>query len=85
MFESYSLLSQNHSAFSFKDCCFEVEKNRESTARVVIWKEFNVINSYTCEASFCGPSNGEYGGFHFNPKIYSVHIYYIIGIWQKVL
>ena len=78
MFELYSLLSQNHSVVSFKDCCFEVQKNRESTARVLIWKEVNVINSYTCEASFCEPSNAEYVGFHFNSKLYSLYIHYIL-------
>lgn len=37
----------------------------------MIWKEFNVINSYTCESSFCGASSGEYSGVHFDPKIYA--------------
>ena len=54
--------------FSFEDCSFEVQKARESTARVVMWREFNLINSYTLEASFCGPTKGVHKGCHFNPS-----------------
>jgi len=66
------LLSKRHSAFSFDDCCFDVEKEKVSTARVAIWKEFGIKYSYTCEASFCGPSIGELAGYHFNPYLYAV-------------
>jgi len=31
-----------------------------------MWREFNLINSYTCEASFCGPTKGKHNGCHFN-------------------
>ena len=31
-----------------------------------MWKEFALVNSYTCEASFCGASQGLYKGLHFN-------------------
>lgn len=31
-----------------------------------MWKEFQLINSFTCEASFCGSSQGMYKGLHFN-------------------
>lgn len=31
-----------------------------------MWREFSLVNSYTCEASFCGPSQGMYKGLHFN-------------------
>ncbi len=54
--------------FSFDDCSFEVQKSRESTARVVMWREFNLINSFTLEASFCGPTKGHLKGCHFNPQ-----------------
>jgi len=42
--------------FSFDNCSFKIEKAKEATARVVIWKEFNLVNSFTCECSFCGPN-----------------------------
>lgn len=31
-----------------------------------MWREFNLINSYTLEASFAGPSKGSLKGNHFN-------------------
>ena len=52
--------------FSFSGCSFAVHKAKEATGRVVMWREFQLINSYTCEASFCGSSQGVYSGFHFN-------------------
>lgn len=52
--------------FSFNGCSFAVNKSKEATGRVVMWKEFSLVNSYTCEASFCGASQGIYAGFHFN-------------------
>ena len=52
--------------FSFNGCSFTVQKAKESTGRVVMWREFQLINSFTCEASFCGPSQGMYKGLHFN-------------------
>ena len=42
--------------FNYGHTSFNVHKAKESTGRVVMWKEFNLLNSYTCEASFCGPS-----------------------------
>lgn len=79
------LLSRKHSAFSYKDCCFDIQKQREATARVVVHKEFGVENSFTCEASFCGASSGSYSNLHFNPQVY--HVKYLfsnnfIGIWS---
>jgi len=66
------LLGKNCSFFNYQRCYFNVERPRESTARVVVNREFNVSNSYTCEASFCGPSIGKFFGFHFSPLAYQV-------------
>lgn len=30
-----------------------------------MWKEFNLINSFTLECSFCGPTSGVYKDCHF--------------------
>lgn len=46
------LMSQLNPNFSYKNSQFRNEKCKESTARIVIFKEFNVPNSYTCESSF---------------------------------
>jgi hypothetical protein len=59
------LYHKNTEHFSFNNCNFVVQKARESTARVVMWKEFNLINSFTLECSFCGPTNGLYKDCHF--------------------
>ena len=31
-----------------------------------MWREFNLINSFTLEVSFCGPTTGLYKDCHFN-------------------
>lgn len=49
-----AILSDWLQAFQFKDCCFSNEKEKEATARMVMFKEFSILNSYTLEASFFG-------------------------------
>lgn len=44
--------------FSFPDCHFRVQKSKEGTGRVVMWK-MGINNSYTLEASICGSKLGE--------------------------
>lgn len=31
-----------------------------------MWKELGITNTFTCEASFCGPDQGKYADYHFN-------------------
>jgi hypothetical protein len=59
------LFSRNTEHFSFANSNFVVQKARESTARVVMWREFSLINSFTLECSFCGPTSGIYKDCHF--------------------
>jgi len=54
--------------FSFKDCSFGVQKSKESTARIVGFKELGLVNSYTMEASFCGSNFGKHCDKHFNTR-----------------
>lgn len=49
-----AILNDRIPAFSFKDCRFGNEKEKEATARMVMFKEFSILNSYTLEASFFG-------------------------------
>ena len=63
------LLSKNCDVFSFDDSNFAIQKSKESTARVVMWKELNIINSYTLEASFCGADFGKFADHHFNTQM----------------
>ncbi|KAL4508114.1 hypothetical protein ABPG72_021487 [Tetrahymena utriculariae] len=64
------LMRNNCNVFSFKDCSFQIQKDREGSARIAIWKEFNILNCYTLEISFCGADLGKYEYFHFNLDIY---------------
>lgn len=48
------LLSQWNTHFSYKDSEFQLEKDKESTARIVLFKEYGIKYSYTCEATFYG-------------------------------
>ena len=46
------LLDQKNKSFSFLDCKFANEQEKQSTGRLVCFKEFGILNSYTCEATF---------------------------------
>ena len=46
------LISQKNAQFSFKDSRFKMEKYKESSARIVVFREFSVLNSFTLEGSF---------------------------------
>lgn len=48
------LMAQRNPGFSYKSSRFVLEKCKEATARIVLFKEFRIANSYTCESSFFG-------------------------------
>jgi len=45
---------QKNKLFRFKDCRFRIERCKESCGRVVVHREFNIMNSFTLECSFFG-------------------------------
>nr|XP_023669821.1 cytosolic carboxypeptidase 4-like [Paramormyrops kingsleyae] len=49
-------------AFSLNSCNYLVERSRESTARVVVWREMGVLRSYTMESTYNGCDQGIYKG-----------------------
>ncbi|PNF25505.1 hypothetical protein B7P43_G05201 [Cryptotermes secundus] len=51
-------------AFALQLCSFSIERGRESTARVTLWREFGIKRSYTMESSYCGFDQGLYEGHH---------------------
>jgi hypothetical protein len=53
------ILARNSHVFDINSCKFKVEKSKMGTARVVVWKEFEVTNSFTLENSFHGFDYGE--------------------------
>eukprot|EP00742_Colponemidia_sp_Colp-10_P006393 GILJ01006851.1.p1 GENE.GILJ01006851.1~~GILJ01006851.1.p1 ORF type:complete len:1123 (+),score=176.22 GILJ01006851.1:301-3369(+) len=60
------MLSKRCGSFTFEDCRFRCEKSKESTARIVVFRECNIWNSLTLEASFYGPTQGPCNGSHFD-------------------
>lgn len=40
--------------FNVNNCKFALEKDKETTARIVLFKELGILNSYTLEATFFG-------------------------------
>ncbi|KAK5622264.1 Cytosolic carboxypeptidase 2 [Crenichthys baileyi] len=59
------MMSKNASnKFSFKSCKFRLQKSKEGTGRIVMWR-LGVKNSYTMEATFGGSTLDDRGGTHF--------------------
>ncbi|XP_019749519.1 cytosolic carboxypeptidase 2 isoform X2 [Hippocampus comes] len=59
------MLSKNiRNKFSFKSCKFQVQKSKEGTGRVAMWR-LGIKNSYTMEATFGGSTLGDRKGTHF--------------------
>lgn len=61
----YLLYKRNPWAITFRGSCWRVQRNKEGTARIVGWKELGIVNSFTLEASFCGPHAED---AHFGPE-----------------
>uniref|UniRef100_A0A4W3IDV9 tubulin-glutamate carboxypeptidase n=1 Tax=Callorhinchus milii TaxID=7868 RepID=A0A4W3IDV9_CALMI len=57
------VLDTMSAAFAISSCSFLVEKSREATARVVVWREIGVLRSYTMESTYCGCNQGNYKVF----------------------
>ncbi|XP_060708839.1 cytosolic carboxypeptidase 4 [Hemiscyllium ocellatum] len=55
-------------AFAMNRCCFLVQKSREATARVVVWREIGVLRSYTMESTYCGCDQGKYSGLQLGTR-----------------
>ncbi|XP_076245473.1 cytosolic carboxypeptidase 1 isoform X2 [Calliopsis andreniformis] len=62
------LMQRISPAFALPLCSFKVERNKESTARVAIWRQLGVSRSYTMESSFCGCDQGVLAGLHLDTK-----------------
>ncbi|KER24734.1 hypothetical protein T265_07684 [Opisthorchis viverrini] len=64
-----AMLSKNApNLFDYSKCRFTVQKEKEGTGRVVMWRT-GILNSYTLEATFCGKT-GEVkeDNYHFNTR-----------------
>ena len=59
------LLAKVSPYFSYKDCRFKMQKSKEATMRIALYKETRAPNIFTLEASFCGNDEGPNSGKHF--------------------
>ena len=48
------LCCHKNKSFSFTGSSFKLDKSKESTGRVVVFRDFNIMNSFTIECSFHG-------------------------------
>lgn len=48
------ILASIEPIFNFQNCAFSQEKVKYNTARVVVWNDFKVMNSFTLETSMYG-------------------------------
>ena len=53
------VLSKNSNFLSFDDSRFSMQKSKEKTLRITFFRELEVFNTFTIEASFCGGSFGK--------------------------
>ena len=75
------LLSYSTPSFCLQNCCNTVEKVKESTARVVVWRHLSVVRSYTMESTFSGFDQGPYrvGHVHVDyQNLYSIIFHQIL-------
>lgn len=49
------ILSKISPVFAYHYCSFKMQKSKESTLRITVFREINCLFVYTLEASFCGP------------------------------
>ena len=47
-------MSEQTEMFRFYSCKFRIQASKEKTARVVLWRDFNIMNCFTLEASLHG-------------------------------
>ncbi|XP_072529822.1 cytosolic carboxypeptidase 2 isoform X2 [Salminus brasiliensis] len=60
------MMSKNaQDKFSFRSCKFKMQKSKEGTGRIVMWR-LGIRNSYTMESTFGGSTLGARKGTHFS-------------------
>ena len=64
------MLSKLNPYFSFEDSKFGIQKSKEATARVALFKELkSVDNVFTMESSFAGVDMGKDKGTHLTTEM----------------
>uniref|UniRef100_A0A183EDF6 Peptidase_M14 domain-containing protein n=1 Tax=Gongylonema pulchrum TaxID=637853 RepID=A0A183EDF6_9BILA len=52
--------------FSLSNCRFSITREKESSGRVTLWRQFGVTRSYTIESTYAGFNTGPRKGFQVN-------------------
>lgn len=64
------LISERTDMFRFFSCKFRIEKYKENCARIAMWRDFNITNVYTVEASSYGFISRERETIPFDAKYF---------------
>ena len=62
------LFDEKTQMFRFYSCKFRIEKSKLKTARVILFKEFGIMNCFTLEASFHGYINDDRSTIEFQTQ-----------------
>lgn len=68
------IFASNEPIFDYNSCRFTEDRDKQSTARVVVWKEMKVTNSFTLEISMFGKSYQDATAFNRIQNIYTQFI-----------
>lgn len=64
------LLSEESEMFRYHSCTFQNEKSKETAARIVLYKEYDIYNCFTMEASFHGYFDKDRVQYEFTVEAY---------------
>ncbi|KAJ3125319.1 Cytosolic carboxypeptidase 1 [Nowakowskiella sp. JEL0407] len=79
------LISDICPLFDYSKCRYNIEKSKETTARVIICKELCVLNSFTLESTYCGGDFGIKKGLQYQiSDLEQVGIDFCKAIWEMV-
>ncbi|KAJ3028713.1 UNVERIFIED_CONTAM: Cytosolic carboxypeptidase 1 [Siphonaria sp. JEL0065] len=80
-----SLLATLNPVFDSSNCKYTVERSKEATARVVMWRELGVVGSYTLESSYCGTDVGEKKGLQLQiTDLEKVGVDFCCAVWASL-
>ncbi|KAI9328145.1 hypothetical protein BDR26DRAFT_61219 [Obelidium mucronatum] len=80
-----SLLATLNPVFDSSNCKYTVERSKEATARVVMWRELGVVGSYTLESSYCGTDVGDKKGLQLQiPDLEKVGVDFCCAVWASL-
>ena len=60
------VLSRQFDYFAFEYCTFRMDKGKEATARISMFKQLGIPFVFTLEASFSGANKGSLNNKHFS-------------------